>query len=298
MRTIYKVIFGISVVMMLVSLISLVKYGLIFGVDFKGGSVTELSFKNGRPGVDELNKLLKSFTVPAIQEATVTAVGGQDAIIKTGEISEENHQQLLSRIKTTFPGAGMEEKKFDSIGPVVGNELKNKSIKAIVIVLIAVSVYIAFVFRKLAGNLSPWVLGLAAIIALIHDLLIPAGLFAALGHFRGVEISAVFVAAALTILGFSISDTVVIFDRVRENAIKYGSKLTFPETVHLSVKETLVRSINTSLTTLLSLVAVYFFGGESVRYFALALIVGIFLGAFSSLSMATPILMWAAHRKK
>ena len=140
-------------------------------------------------------------------------------------------------------------------------------------------------------------MGVAAIIALLHDVVIPTGVFAWLGHAHGVEISAVFVAAVLTILGYSVSDTVVVFDRVRENVIKGGSKEDFGLTIHKSVMQTLTRSINTTLTTLLSLIAIYLFGGESIRYFALALIMGIFFGAYSSIFVASPVLVWAYNKK-
>jgi preprotein translocase subunit SecF len=298
MRTIYKIIFSISIILTVLATVSLFKYGLLFGVDFRGGSVMQLHFAQNRPTTEEVSTVLKTFTQPDIQDAVVSVAGEQDMIVKTGELSEDLHQQILTKLTSSFSKNGVEEKQFTSVGPVVGNELKHKSIQAIIVVLIAISIYIAYVFRKLAGNLSPWVLGLAAIAALIHDVIIPAGFFAWLGHAHGVEIDAVFVAAALTILGFSVSDTVVIFDRVRENTLKLGSKIPFTEVVHLSIKETLVRSINTSLTTLLSLIAVYFFGGESVRYFSLAMILGIFLGAFSSLSIASPILMWAGRQRR
>ena len=140
-------------------------------------------------------------------------------------------------------------------------------------------------------------MGLAAIVALIHDVAIPFGMFAWLGHYYGIEVSGVFVAAALTILGFSVSDTVVIFDRVRENIIRRGVQDGFGQVVHRSVLQTLTRSLNTVFTVLLSLFAIYFFGGESIRYFALALIIGIFLGAYSSIFVASPLLVWLSRRR-
>ena len=141
-------------------------------------------------------------------------------------------------------------------------------------------------------------MGIAAVLALIHDVGIPVGVFALLGHFYGIEISAVFVAAALTILGYSVSDTVVVFDRVRENVIRYGSKENFGELVHKSVMQTLARSLNTNFTVLLSLFAIYFFGGESIKYFSLSLIIGIFLGAYSSIFVASPLLLLVGKRSK
>ena len=187
----------------------------------------------------------------------------------------------------------MEELKFDSVGPVIGKELKSKSLSAVIIVLFSIIIYIAIVFRKLSRTISGWAMGVAAIVALAHDVIIPVGVFALLGKFYGIEISAVFVAAILTVLGYSVSDTVVVFDRVRENIIKGGGAGEgFGAVVHKSILQTLTRSLNTTFTTLLSLMAIYLFGGESIKYFALALIMGIFLGAYSSIFVASPLLVW------
>jgi len=296
MKPIYKILFVTSAILTLLAVVSLVSYGFNYGVDFKGGSVLELSFSE-RPTADQVTQVLSTGKIPALKDAAITPSGTSDMIIKTAELSEQEHQDILTSLGTAFPKATMQEKRFDSVGPVIGNELKNKSVTAIIIVLVSISLYIALVFRKMAGTLSPWVMSIAALIALMHDLLIPMGVFAWLGHAKGVEISAVFVAAVLTILGYSISDTVVVFDRVRENMLRGGTREPFANVVHRSIMETLVRSINTSLTTLLSLVAVYFFGGESVKYFALALIIGILAGAYSSMAIASPLLVWWSRRK-
>ncbi|MEK7589148.1 MAG: protein translocase subunit SecF [Patescibacteria group bacterium] len=296
MRPIYKILFSLSVVMVVASIISLAAYGFNFGVDFKGGSVLELDFTQ-RPATAEVAKILNESNIANVKDAGVSPVGDSEIIIKSGELSEKDHQDILAILKKAFLNTDTTEKRFDSVGPLIGNELKNKSITAIIVVLVAISLYITFVFKKLGRVLPAWVMGAAAIIALIHDLVIPMGIFAWLGAYKGVEISAVFVAAVLTILGYSISDTVVIFDRVRENILRGGSKEQFSEVVHQSIMQTLVRSLNTTLTTLLSLVTIYFFGGESVKYFALALILGISLGAFSSIAVASPILVWWSRRR-
>jgi preprotein translocase subunit SecF len=296
MKPIYKILFSISAFLTVVSLAFIFMYGFNLGVDFKGGSVLELAFDQ-RPDIDQVAKVLSSSNVPVIKDASITPSGSNDIILKTGELSEAQHQELTGALTTAFPKSGVKEKKFDSVGPVIGNELKHKSVTAVVIVLIAISLYIAIVFRKMAGTLSPWAMSVAALMALLHDLIIPMGVFAWLGHAQGIEIGAVFVAAVLTILGYSISDTVVVFDRVRENMLRGGTREPFAQVVHRSIVETLARSINTSVTTLLSLVAIYFFGGESVKYFALALIIGIVMGAFSSISVASPILVWWSRKK-
>ena len=227
------------------------------------------------------------------QAIEVSEALAMDIPVLPPSINESQHQEILNRLMEEFKGT--EEKRFDSIGPVVGAELKRKSISALVLLFIAIIVYIAFAFRRLSSVLSPWAMGGAAMVALIHDIAIPAGVFSFLGHYYGVEISAVFLAAALTILGYSVSDSVVVFDRIRENVLRYG-KDNFGAKVHKSILQTLSRSINTSLTTLFSLFAIYFFGGESVKMFSLALIIGVFFGAYSSIFVASPIIVWMSKR--
>lgn len=297
MNPIYKIIFFASILLVTLAIITIAVYGLKFGVDFKGGSVLEISFVNppagGRPLTAELTDLIKN--IKGVNNISLTPVGNDDMTIRLNEIDENNHQEILKAVSSKF--GKIIENRFDSIGPTIGNELKGKSIVAVIVLLIVISTYIALVFRKMAKILSPWVMSVATLIALLHDLIIPIGIFAALGHFYGVEISAVFVAAILTILGYSVSDTVVVFDRVRENVLRYGSTEGFDKLVHRSIMQTLTRSLNTSFTTLLSLVAIYFFGGETIKYFVLALIIGIFLGAYSSIFIASPILVWFSRKK-
>jgi preprotein translocase subunit SecF len=289
----YKIMFWFSISLAVASIIVVAIFSLRFGVDFQGGSVFELSFSQ-RPDTSKVQQIL----TPNIGDIEISPTGDAGLIIRAHELTEAQHQAALTALKTNLPGSGIAEKQFNSVGPVIGNELKQKSITAIFIVLGCVIIYIAFVFRKLGRTTSPWAMGIAAIVALIHDVVIPVGVFALLGHFLNIEVTGVFVAAALTILGFSVSDTVVIFDRVRENIIKSGNRGDFAAVVHQSVKQTLARSLNTVFTVLLSLFAIYFFGGESIKYFSLALIIGIFLGAYSSIFVASPLLVWWTQRNR
>lgn len=285
--------FFVSVALTIASIVILSIWWLQFGVDFKGGSVLEVQFKNSVPATEAITKTVLSVTGTANVETSSTGTNG--AIIRLNTVDEKTHAAILSAITTAY--GDVTELRFDSIGPTIGIELRNRSITAILLLLLTIIVYISIVFRKMSRVLSPWVMGVAAVLALIHDLLIPMGVFAILGHFMHIEISAVFVAAALTILGYSVSDTVVVFDRVRENVLRFGLKQTFPDVVHMSVMQTLSRSINSTLTTLLALIAIFFFGGPTLKYFALALIIGIFSGAYSSIFVAQPILAWW-HRKR
>lgn len=299
MFKVYTTMFWFSVVLVVASVFTVAVYGLNFGVDFKGGSVMEFEFNlpTGEEKPD-LGSIKNKLTETDLTEIALNYTGESGIILRTKELSENDHRSITLILQDIFPG--VEEKKFESIGPTIGGELKRKSVIAIILVLSAVIIYIALVFRKLFKTLSPWVMGFAAIAALLHDVVIPLGIFSGLGYFYGVEIGAVFVAAALTILGYSVADTVVVFDRIRENVIR-NSRMDsdgFSLVVHKSVMQTLTRSLNTTFTTLLSLFAIYFFGGESIRYFALALIIGIFLGAYSSIFVASPILMWFSYRRK
>jgi len=240
------------------------------------------------PNISELQDFVKES--PETSDAVISPSGAGSFIFRLKEIDEDVHQKIINNLKLKF--TNLEEKRFDSVGAVVGGELKSRSVTAIVLVLVFIVLYIAFVFRKLYSTLSSFTMGMAAIVALLHDVLIPMGIFALLGRYYGIEITAVFVAAVLTILGYSVSDTVVVFDRIRENVMRFGGKNNFGQLVHDSVLQTLTRSLNTTITTLLSLVAIYFFGGESIKYFSLALIIGIFLGAYSSIFVASPIVVW------
>ena len=296
MKKIYTIIFIFSVGLTMAALAMAVIFGLNLGTDFTGGSSLELQFAKERPAISDIQKSL-SENFP-VKDTSLSTVGDTGLIVRMPDISEDDHQAVLGWLKDKFPKNEFSEKRFDSVGPVIGKELKNKSITAIIILLISITIYIALVFRKMSVVVSPWVMGVAAMLALAHDVIIPIGVFSYLGHFYDVEISAVFVAAILTILGFSVSDTVVIFDRIRENVIRNRVRQDFAGLVHASILQTLTRSLNTTFTVLLSLFAIYFFGGESMRYFSLALIIGIFLGAYSSIFIASPLLVWWSEWRK
>jgi len=289
--------FGVSLALMIASAVALVSWGLRLGVDFRGGSVLEVQFTT-RPTGDDITKVLTATKITGLKDLAVNPAGTNDVVIKSGTLTEAEHQQILVALRNNFAPQQPKEIRFDSVGPAIGAELKSDSETAVVLTIIAIAAYIAIMFRAMRRSLSPWVMSFATMVALAHDVLLPLGLFAFLTHSRGVEIGAVFVAAILTIMGYSISDTVVVFDRVRENIIKgrLSKDTSFGEVVHVSIMQTVVRSINTNITTLLSLVAIYFFGGQSIRYFALALIVGIFSGAYSSIFVASPLLVWMSRR--
>ncbi|MDP2946401.1 MAG: protein translocase subunit SecF [bacterium] len=278
-----KIYYAISAVFIVASIVALLLWGLKFGIDFKGGSILEIAYSdNKRP---ETNQIIDSLKPLKLNDLRISPVGGNGVTFRFRETDETTHQEIIKIL-----GGNIEERRFSSIGPTIGTELKQKSIKAIIIVLLGISLYIAWAFRKVFRPLSSWRYGVVTLVALFHDLVIPIGLFAYLGHFYGVEVGTNFIVALLVILGFSVHDTIVVFDRIRENLKRYTS-LDFVPLVNQSVNETLVRSISTSFTVLLTLLALYIFGGEILRYFILALMVGIFSGTYSSIFIASPLLV-------
>lgn len=269
------------------SIASVAIWGLKFGIDFTGGSLLEIEFSGDRPATPDAATLLASL---GIENVSIQPIGEKAMIFRFKSVDETKHQEIINQLKEKY--GEVEENRFESIGPTIGKELRTKAVYSIIIVLICIILYIAWAFRKVSKPVASWKYGLIAIIALVHDVGIPIGLFAILGRFMGVEVNSPFVAAMLTILGYSVNDTIVVFDRIRENLIKSGGDYEdFERIVNESVNQTFARSINTTLTTLLALFAVFFWGGETVKYFALALIVGIGLGAYSSIFIASPLLV-------
>jgi preprotein translocase subunit SecF len=284
-----KIFYVISGILVGGSLVAVLMYGLNFGIDFKGGSILEVEYPAGRPTQVALEEAL----APLELKASVRSTGETGYIIRMKSLSEPERVSLTRAV--SFNGTqNIEEKRFDSIGPLLGNESAKKSFASIAIVIIAIVLFIAFAFRKVSEPVPSWKYGIIAIVALIHDVIVPTGVFAVLGHFKGYEIDSLFVTALLVVLGFSVHDTIVVFDRVRENLKinrTYGKKQTFEQIVGNSISQTFTRSINTSLTVFLSLMALYFVGGPATQHFTLALIIGIVAGTYSSIFLGSPLLV-------
>jgi preprotein translocase subunit SecF len=287
-----KTWFSVSGALILASVIAVLVFGLNFGIDFTGGSLAELSFES-ETNVTDLRNSIEELGF----EAARVQPSGEDYIIRLGTLNEDEHQELLTGLENQY--GQVEELRFDMIGPVIGEEMRNKALWAIVAALALIMLYIAWAFRKVSEPVASWKYGLLTIVAAMHDLIIPIGIFAVLGHFLGYQIDTAFVAALLTILGYSINDSIVVFDRTRENLSEIDTSETFPSIVNRSVNQTLTRSVNTSITTLLVLIAVFIFGGDTIRHFALALIIGIISGTYSSIFLASPLLVaWERWGKK
>ncbi|OIO47654.1 MAG: protein translocase subunit SecF [Candidatus Portnoybacteria bacterium CG06_land_8_20_14_3_00_39_12] len=290
-----KIFYIFSGLLVAASVLALVLWQLNFGIDFTGGTIMEINFLAERPSNDQIREKIKDVDLGSV---VLQPTQDKGLILRFKNIDETVHQDILKKLASEqTPDKVLEETRFDSIGPAIGQELKVKAYWAIGLSLIAILIYIAWAFRKVSRPVASWKYGLAAILALFHDLLITIGVFSILGHFLNVEIDLAFIAALLTILGYSINDTIVVFDRIREN-LKYSSWDDFEQTLDTSVNQTMARSINTTLTTLMPLFALYFIGGATLHWFALALIIGITLGAYSSIFQATPFLLWWIKKKK
>jgi len=280
------------------SLAAWLAWGLKPGIDFTGGSLLELGFTGAHPTTEQVVETASAST--GSKELTAQPLGEDGLVLRMPPIDETGHQKLVADLKAAYEkdGTAVEEKRFESIGPLIGEELRKKTIYAIVGAIVAIVLYITYAFRRVSHPVASWKYGAATVVALAHDVIIPVGVFSALGHFRGVEVGAWIVTALLTVLGFSVHDTIVVFDRIREN-LSRARRESFEEVVNRSLNETLGRSINTSLTVLLVLFATYFLGGESTRHFILTMIVGIGTGVYSSIFLASPLLVsWYLHDSK
>jgi len=289
-----KIYFIFSGILLIGSLVCLIIFGLKLGIDFTGGSILELEFKTERPSNQEIRESLKGFD---LGEIYIQPADEKGLILRMKDISEDVHQQIIQKLKAK---GELEEKRFESIGPVIGQELKEKAKLLIVISLLSIVFYIAIAFRRVQKPLSSWQYGIASLFILSHDILIPLGVFALLGKFYQVQFTIPIICAFLTIVGYAINNVVVVYDRLRENLLRGVFRdfvLGFEEATNKAINQTLTRQLNTSLTTLFPLIAIFFLGGETLKYFALTLILGITAGTYSSIFLAIPILVsWLKWR--
>ena len=299
-----KIFISISIVLVLLSIVSLFVFGLRIGIDFKGGALVEVVYKTNRPAQSDLDAAFKALDFGSV---LIQPTGELGYIVKSLDLNEAQHSLLLKTLSQDGKSP-LEEKNFNSIGPSVGRELTRKAIIAIVLVSLAIILFIAFAFRKVSHpsalggqGVASWKYGLMAVVSLLHDVIIPIGLFTILSRFYGAEVDTLFVVAALTILGLSVSDTIVIFDRIREN-LRNKTGDSFGDTVGKSLDQSYMRSIFTSLTVIIVLLSLFFFGPESTKYFALMLTAGMFFGTYSSIFLASPLLVlveeWQEKKKK
>lgn len=281
-----KYAYTFSIILTILCVLSLSIWGLKYDIDFTGGTLMEVKFAGTMPANDEIVATLKDLNLSSL---TIQASGDNSALIRYASEDDNTNDATWKTLQEKYQDATQMRVNF--INSTVSKELKANSLKAIILAVVMIMTYIAWAFRKVSRPVESWKYGLGAVVALAHDVLITAGVFSVLGHFFGIEVGIPFIAALLTILGFSVHDTIVVYDRTRENLLRSSNKVEFPDIVNKSLNETLVRSINTSLTVIITLLAIYIFGGASIKYFALALLVGITFGTYSSIFIASGLLV-------
>jgi len=311
-----KIFLGIAVVVVLASGIIIGTLGLNLGIDFTGGSLTEVSYAE-RPAKENLSAELDQLGLGGYSlRETVDDEGRDGYLLRTRDLTEDERISVESTVLTA--GAESSITRFTSIVPVIGQELKDKAVWAVVAVSLIIILYVAFAFAGVSYPVGSWVYGGITILALLHDVIVPTAAMALMGYFLGLEADVLFIMALLAVLGYSVNDTIVVFDRVRENLMEfrkekktkvvgtdgmereevtYSLEKPFAEIVGMSVTQTLLRSINTSATTLVALLALYFVGGEVTQTFSLVLIVGVIAGTYSSICIANPLLVFVAEKR-
>lgn len=287
-----KYTYAFSLGLIIASLIFLFTWGLNLGIDFKGGTLMEVSFSENKiPTNEDVKKTLAEVELKSL---IVQESEGGSYLLRYIASDEFQNEKVLEKLK------GIDEEvvqlRVDFIGSSVSEQFKKSAFWAIFLAIIAIALYIAWAFRKVSYPVSSWQYGIGAIFALAHDIIIVLGVFAILGEFYGVEVGITFVAALLTILGYSVNDTIVVYDRTRENLIRGGGG-DFENTVNKSLNETLARSINTSLTVIVVLLSIIFFGGETIKFFAVALLIGVIFGTYSSIYVASALLVTSYKHK-
>ncbi|EKD65244.1 MAG: hypothetical protein ACD_50C00151G0002 [uncultured bacterium] len=283
--------FLLSSIVIIPGIVSLILFGLKQSIDFTGGSKLEISVKN--PDKKKIEQKLRENKELQIHSIKIT---GENISIRINPIDQKGKAKILTELRRVH--RDIKENSFETVGPSIGQETKANALKAVLIASVAITLYIAFAFRKVSHPVSSWKYGVSAIIALLHDVLVVVGVFSILGVLFGIEIDSLFITALLTVMGFSVHDTIVVFDRIREN-LKKSYNLKFEEIVNNSLLETMNRSLNTSLTVVIVLFSLLLFGGESIRWFIIALLLGIISGTYSSIFNASPLLIvWYEWERK
>jgi preprotein translocase subunit SecF len=298
-----KIWFLVSAILLVPGIISLIVWKLHLGIEFKGGSLSEYSVKLSEnsqtaesSGKEAIAQIYKDVGVAIVQnDASLNADKEIHYFVKSPSMAEGKHRDIVRRLNEHTPP--IQELSFESIDPQVGSDVTRKALLAIVVASIAIIGYIALSFRGVPKPASSWQFGIIAVVALLHDVFFILGFYSLMGHFLGWEVTTEFVTAVLTVMGFSVHDTIVVFDRLRENLKRYPSD-SFTDVANISVTQTISRSLNTSLTVLLVLLALALLGGTHIRPFAITLLVGIAMGTYSSIFVATPLLEWWQTARK
>jgi len=287
-----KIFYGFSIAMIAGSFLCLSTFGFNWGIDFTGGSLWELTV----PDIQNsgLNKVADYLEDKELGQINVQTTNENSLILRFSNISEEKHVELFKGLQGIVPS--IQEKKFESIGPSIGQELKSKSIWAVFLVFFGILTYLWYAFRHSSFRIPSYRYGVLAVSVLMHDAIFIIGIFSLLGKLKGWEVNSDFLVALLVVAGYSVHDTIVVFDRIREN-IHLKTKKDLKEIINLGINQTLLRSLNTSLTTVFPLIALYFLGPISIKVLVTAMISGVIIGTYSSICLAAPLLYdWALKR--
>ncbi|MDE2038373.1 MAG: protein translocase subunit SecF [Patescibacteria group bacterium] len=287
-----KAFYGISILLVAVSVAALAAWGVKPGIDFTGGTLVEVSYPGQRPDQSAVAAGLSAID-PAV---SIRPSGSDGYFVRMKAVDQAGKAAVMSALSENG-AASTTVKSFDSIGPVLGAEALRKAYVSILLVILGIVFYITLAFRKVSEPVSSWKYGMVAVIALAHDVIIPLGAFSILGHYLGYEVDTLFVTALLVILGFSVHNTIVVFDRVRENLRTSGGKEAFASVVGKSVSQTFTRSMNTSATVLIALIVLFILGSSTTAHFTLALIIGIVAGTYSSVFIGSPLLVTIESRQ-
>ena len=282
--------FGISLLVIIPGMIAILVWGLPLGIDFKGGSLLDIRFDTGK--VPQPAQVSALYAENGFGDSIVQTSGENGLVIRSLDMSDAQRNQLVSAMQTRFE-ATITVQRFESVGPSVGQEVTKRAAGAVGLAALGILLYITYAFRGVAHAFR---FGVAAIIAMLHDVAVVIGVEALLAHFLKWEVDSLFLTALLTVIGFSVHDTIVVFDRIRENMNIYR-RLPYETVVNHSIVQTLVRSINTQLTVMLTLLSLALFGGITIRHFVVTLLVGVFSGTYSSIFNASPILVVWENRE-
>lgn len=288
-----KYYYLISGILTLGSIVVLGLWGLNLGIDFKGGTLMEVQFSS--TPVPEVKQVEEKLTPLSLNSLTIQPTDNNGMLLRYLASDADANEKVLEELKSL--DKNITQLRTDFIGGSVSSQIKKSAFTGILLSLVGIALYIGWAFRRVSGVVNSWEFGLGAILALAHDIVIVLGLFAILGEFYNIEVGVPFIAALLTILGYSVNDTIVVYDRVRENLLRSNRKDQFEDIVNRSLNETIGRSINTSMTVIITLIAIVIFGGESIRYFGVALLAGVVFGTYSSIYIASALLVTRYNTK-
>ncbi|PIP65353.1 protein translocase subunit SecF [Candidatus Peregrinibacteria bacterium CG10_big_fil_rev_8_21_14_0_10_49_16] len=284
-----KLCSGTSLVLVFFAIGLLIYPGPRLSIDFTGGTLLELRLPEDKTK-DDLSRTLYSDPLVQIASANISTTKAKTFLVRTRDLSQEEHVNLLNNLQEEL--GTVEELQFTTIGPIVGANLKKRAAWALAAASVAIILYLAFAFRKVPRRLNPWMFGVCALAGIAHDVLVTIGIFTILSFLTSFELDMLFITAILSIMGYSVNDTIVIFDRIRDTLFTAQKSEDFSTTAEQSLRQSIHRTVNTSTSTLIMLLALFFLGSESIRWFILALIIGIILGTYSSFFVATPLLVF------